>query len=319
MDRVDAMRAFVTAIDRGSLASAARGLGCSPATVTRAIALLERRLAMPLMHRSTRALRLTQFGETYLTTCREVLAALDVAERGAAAEQEKPSGLLTITAPLRFGQLHVRPVLDAFLDANPSVRARLLLLDRVANLVEEGIDVAVRLAHLPDSTMVATRVGEVRRILCASPTYIERCGLLKTPAGLREHACIMERDGAETELWRFASAPGKPLLPISIQPRLVVNSAAVAVDSAVAGHGITRVMSYQAAAAVSTGKLVVLLTQHEPPPIPVHLLLPSARSRTMKQRAFVAFAAPRLRRHLDRAADQIGRINSGRRQTARLR
>ena len=163
MDRVDAMRAFVTAIDRGSLASAARGLGCSPATVTRAIALLERRLAMPLMHRSTRALRLTQFGETYLTTCREVLAALDIAERGAAAEQEKPSGLLTITAPLRFGQLHVRPVLDAFLDANPSVRARLLLLDRVANLVEEGIDVAVRLAHLPDSTMVATRVGEVRR------------------------------------------------------------------------------------------------------------------------------------------------------------
>lgn len=268
---------------------------------------------MPLMHRTTRALRLTQFGETYLTTCREVLAALDIAERGAAAEQEKPSGLLTITAPLRFGQLHVRPVLDAFLDANPSVRARLLLLDRVANLVEEGIDVAVRLAHLPDSTMVATRVGEVRRILCASPTYIERCGLPKTPAGLREHACIMERDGAETELWRFASAPGKPLLPISIQPRLVVNSAAVAVDSAVAGHGITRVMSYQAAAAVSSGKLVVLLTQHEPPPIPVHLLLPSARSRTMKQRAFVAFAAPRLRRHLDRAANQIGRINSGRR------
>jgi len=305
------MRAFVTAVDRGSLASAARGLGCSPATVTRAIAQLERRLAMPLMHRSTRALRLTQFGETYLTTCREVLAALDIAERGAAAEQEKPSGLLTITAPLRFGQLHVRPVLDAFLDANPSVRARLLLLDRVANLVEEGIDVAVRLAHLPDSTMVATRVGEVRRILCASPTYIERCGLPKTPAGLREHACIMERDGAETELWRFASAPGKPLLPISIQPRLVVNSAAVAVNSAVAGHGITRVMSYQAAAAVSAGKLVVLLRQHEPPPIPVHLLLPSARSKTMKQRAFVAFAAPRLRRHLDRAANQIGRINSG--------
>ena len=201
----------------------------------------------------------------------------------------------------------MRPVLDAFLDANPSVRARLLLLDRVANLVEEGIDIALRLAHLPDSTMVATRVGDVRRILCASPTYIERCGLPKTPSGLREHACIMERDGAETELWRFASAPGKPLLPISIQPRLVVNSAAVAIDSAVAGHGITRVMSYQAAAAVSAGKLVVLLTHHEPPPIPVHLLLPSARSKTMKQRAFVAFAAPRLRRHLDRAANQIGR------------
>lgn len=307
------MRAFVTSIDRGSLASAARGLGYSPATVTRAIALLERRLRMRLLHRSTRALHLTQFGETYLATCREVLAALDIAERGAAAEQEKPSGLLTITAPLRFGQLHVRPVLDAFLDANPSVHARFLLLDRVANLVEEGIDVAVRLAHLPDSTMVAIRVGEVRRILCASPAYVERRGLPKTPAELREHACIMERDGAETELWRFASAPGKPLLPTSIQPRLVVNSAAVAVDSAVAGHGITRVMSYQAAAAVLAGQLVVLLTQHEPPPIPVHLLLPSARSKTRKQQAFVAFAAPRLRRHLDRVANQIGRIDSGRR------
>lgn len=313
MDRLDAMRALVTAVDRGSLASAARKLGCSPATVTRAIALLERRLGTRLMHRSTRALHLTQFGETYLATCREILAALDVAERGAAAEQEKPSGLLTITAPLRLGQLHVRPVLDAFLDANPAVRARFVLLDRVANLVEEGIDIAVRLAHLPDSTMVATRVGEVRRVLCASPAYIERCGAPKTPAALREHACIMERDGAETELWRFASAPGKPLLPISIQPRLVVNSAAVAVDSAEAGHGITRVMSYQAAAAVSAGKLVVLLTQHEPPPIPVHLVLPSARSKTTKQQAFVAFAAPRLRRDLDRAANQMGRIATSRR------
>src|SRR5580658_7020491 len=154
MDRIDAMRAFVASVDRGSLASAARGLGHSPATVTRAIALLERRLGMRLLHRSTRALHLTQFGETYLATCREVLAALDIAERGAAAEQEKPSGLLTITAPLRFGQLHVRPVLDAFLDANPAVQARLLLLDRVTNLVEEGIDVAVRIAQLPDSRLV---------------------------------------------------------------------------------------------------------------------------------------------------------------------
>jgi DNA-binding transcriptional LysR family regulator len=219
-------------------------------------------------------------------------------------------GLLTITAPLRFGHLHVSPVLDAILCANPWMRARLLLLDRVANLVEEGIDVAVRLTHLSDSTMVATRVGEVRRIPCASPTYIERCRPPKTAAGVREHTCIMERDKAETG---FASVPGKPLLPISIQSRLVVNSAAVAVDPAVAGHRITRVMSYQAAAAVSTGKLVVLLAQHEPPPIPVHVLLPSARSTTMKQRAFVAFAAPRLRCHLDRAANQIGRVNSGRR------
>jgi DNA-binding transcriptional LysR family regulator len=274
MDRVDAMRAFVAAVDRGSLASAARRLGHSPATVTRAIALLENRLGMRLLHRSTRALHLTQFGETYLATCREVLSALDGAERGAAAEQERPSGLLTITAPLMFGQLRVRPVLDAFLDANPAVQARLLLLDRVVNLVEEGIDVAVRLAHLPDSTLAATRLGEVRRVLCAARSYIERCGMPQAPAALREHACVMERDGAETELWRFAAAPGRPLLPIVVRPRLVVNSAAAAVDSAVAGHGITRVMSYQAAAAVAAGKLIVLLPQHEPPPIPVHWYCP---------------------------------------------
>ncbi len=302
MDRVDAMRAFVTSVDRGSLASAARSLGQSPATVTRAIAMLEGRLGMQLLHRSTRALHVTRFGETYLATCREVLMALDMAERGAAAEQERPSGLLTITAPLRFGQLHVRPILDAFLDANPAVQARLLLLDRVANLVEEGIDVAVRIAHLPDSTLVATRLGEVRRMLCAAPAYIERCGAPREPAALREHACIMERDGAETELWRFAWAPRKPLLPISIRPRLVVNSAAAAVDSAVGGHGITRVMSYQAAAAVAAGQLVVLLAQHEPPPIPVHLVLSSAHAKTAKQRAFLAFAAPRLRADLLKTA-----------------
>ncbi len=183
-----------------------------------------------------------------------MLTAVDLVERGAAAEQERPSGLLTITAPLRFGQLHVRPVLDAFLDANPAVQARLLLLDRLANLVEEGVDVAVRVAHLPDFTLVATRLGEVRRVLCAAPAYLERCGTPKEPAALREHACIMERDGAEAELWRFPSSSGKSLLPIAIRPRLVVNSAATAVEFAVAGHGITRAMPYQAASAVAAGK-----------------------------------------------------------------
>lgn len=305
MDRIDAMRAFVASVDRGSLASAARGLGHSPATTSRAIAMLESRLGMRLLHRSTRALHLTQFGETYLSTCREVLAALNAAERGAEEERQKPSGMLTITAPLMFGQLHVRPVLDAFLDANPAVRARLLLLDRVANIVEEGIDLAVRVAHLEDSTLTATRVGEVRRVLCAAPAYLARLGIPQTPAALREHACIMERDGAETELWRFVAARGRPLLPISIRPRLVVNSAAAAVDSAVAGHGITRVMSYQAAAAVAAGGLVVLLAQHEPPPIPVHLVLPSTRMRTEKQRAFVSFAAPLFRGALLSAAAEM--------------
>ena len=303
MDRIDAMRAFVASVDRGSLASAARSLGQSPARVTRAIALLEGRLGTRLLHRSTRALHLTQFGERYLTTCRDLLTTLDTVERGAAAEQEKPSGLLTVTTSLRFGQLHVRPVLDAFLDANLTVQARLLLLDRVVNLVEEGIDVAVRMAHLADSSLMATRLGEVRRGLCAAPAYLERCGMPPSPGALGKHACIMDRP--EAELWRFASAPGKSLQPVPIRPRLVVNSASAAIDSAIAGHGIARVMSYQVSAAVAARQLIVLLPQYEPPPIPVHLVATSGRSGTAKQRAFIVFAAPRLRSALSRAAEEI--------------
>jgi DNA-binding transcriptional LysR family regulator len=311
MDRIDAMRAFTAAVDRGSLAAAARKLGYSAAKVTRGIAMLEGRLGMRLLHRSTRALHLTEFGEAYLATCRQVLAALETVELGAVAEREQPSGLLTVTAPLRFGQLHVRPILDAFLDANPAVHARLLLLDRIANLVEEGIDVAVRLGHLPDSRLVAARLGEVRRVLCASPGYIKRCGVPQVPAKLREHACIMERDGADTELWRFASTSGRSLLSISVRPRLRVNSAEAAVESAVAGHGIARVMSYQAAAAVGAGKLFVLLPKFEPPTIPVSLVMPSARSKTLKQRSFFEFAVPKLRERLARAAKEISKPGSG--------
>jgi DNA-binding transcriptional LysR family regulator len=305
MDRIDAMRAFVISVDKGSLAAAARVLGCSCASVTRGVALLEGRLGMRLMNRNTRALNLTEFGEGYLATCRGVLTALDLAEHGAAAEKDRPSGLLTVTAPMRFGQLHVRPVLDAFLDAYPGVQARLLLLDRVTNLVEEGIDVAIRVAHLPDSTLVAARLGEVRRVLVAAPNYLRRCGTPRAPIGLREHACIMERDGADTELWRFAAASRKSLVPVVVRPRLRTNSAEAAVDSAADGHGIARVMSYQAAAALAAGRLVVLLPQHEPPAIPVHLVLPPARSRTAKQRAFVEFAAPKLRDRLGRVANEI--------------
>jgi DNA-binding transcriptional LysR family regulator len=305
MDRIEAIGAFVTSVERGSLAAAARKLGCSPAKVTRLIGMLEKRLGTRLLHRNTRALHLTQFGEAYLATCGEVLRLMDAAEHGAATERERPYGLLTVTAPLRFGQLFLRPVLDAFLDANPDVQARLILLDRVTNLVEEGIDIAVRIGHLPDSTLIAARLDEVRRVLVAAPAYLKRCGIPRTPSMLREHACIMERDGAETDLWRFSAPPRKGLVPTAVRPRLRVNSAEAAVDSAVDGHGIARVMSYQAATDVVAGKLVVLLAQYEPPPIPVHLLLPSARSKTAKQRSFVEFATPQLRSRLIRAAKEI--------------
>ena len=176
MDRLDAMASFVAAVDEGSLAAAARRLNHSPAGVTRAIAALEDRLGTRLLHRSTRSLYLTSFGEAYLLTCRRVLEELENAERGAAVEQTALRGLLTLTAPALFGQLRLRPLLDQFLDANPAVQGRLLLVDRVVNLVEENIDAAIRLAHLPDSTLVVRRLGEVRRIVCASPSYLDRRG-----------------------------------------------------------------------------------------------------------------------------------------------
>ena len=307
MDRLDAMAAFVAAVDEGSLAVAARRLGYSPAAVTRAIASLEDRLGAQLLHRTTRALRLTALGETYLATCRRVLDELQQAERGAAADQETPRGLLTLTAPVLFGRLRVRPVLDRFLDASPAVQARLILLDRVVNLTDEGIDVAVRLAHLPDSSLVATHLGEVRRVLCASPAYLERHGVPHTPSDLSSHACIMS-NGAATERWSFAHpAAGRrrALQMAVIHPRLTVNAAAAAIDSVLDGHGITRVMSYQVALEVVAGRLVLLLTAYEPPPIPVHFVMQADRSMTAKLRAFIDFAAPLLRTDLMQVSQLI--------------
>lgn len=300
MDRLDAMRAFVATVEHGSLAAGARRLGHSAAAVTRAITQLETRLGMRLLHRSTRALHLTPFGETYLATCREVLFTLDRVERGAAAEREAPTGVLTVTAPLMFGQLHVRPVLDRFLGAHAAVQARLLLLDRVVNIVEEGIEVAVRVAHLPDSQLLANRLGEVRRVLCAAPSYLARHGTPAEPRDLADHDCIMERDGAEVEAWRF------PTGAVTVRPRLVVNSASAAVASAAGGGGITRVLSYQVAASVSAGELVVVLSEHEPLPIPVHFVLPPERPPTARVRAFLAFAIPELRQRLLAAAEIMG-------------
>jgi DNA-binding transcriptional LysR family regulator len=198
-------------------------------------------------------------------------------------------------------------VLDRFLDANPSVHARLLLLDRVVNLVEEGIDIATRLAHLPDSGLIATRLGEVRRVLCATPKYLARHAAPQTPADLPAHACIMSNDAA-AEPWSFAPAranPRRKLHAIAIRPRLIVNSAAAAIDSALEHRGITRVVTYQVADHIKSGRLVLLLRAHEPPPIPVHFVTPPARTASTNLRAFIDFAAPILRANLAQTAKQI--------------
>ena len=301
MDRLDAMQAFVAAADRGSLAAAARRLGHSPAGVTRAIASLEARLGAKLLRRTTRSLHLTDVGHTYLAICRRVLADLAAAEHGAAAMQEQPSGILTLTAPVQFGRLHLAPIVSRFLADHPAVQVRLVLLDRVVSMIDEGLDAAVRLAHLPDSSLIATRVGEVRRVVCAAPAYLARHGIPKTPADLVRHVCLTSSEAGMPDAWRFGSGTNggtRKRQNVPIRPRLAVNGSAVPIDAAVEGWGCTQVLSYQVESHLAAGRLVLLLTEFETPPIPVHLVHAEAHKATAKLRAFIAFAAPLLREGL---------------------
>lgn len=295
MDRIDAMRVFVAALDEGSLAGAGRRLGRSPAAVSRAIAFLEDRVGVPLLHRTTRSIRLSEAGERYVSVCRRILADLEEADMAAAGDRAAPRGLLTVTAPLVSGRTVLRPVLDDFLDAQPGVTARLLLLDRLVSLIDEGVDVALRIAHLPDSSLIAIRVGEVRRVVCASPGYLAGRAAIREPGDLSEHACIAVAQFG-MDAWNFPPPAGSVgARHVAIKPRLVVNGVEAAVASAAEGRGVTRVLSYQVADEVRAGKLVVLLAEAEPPPLPVHLVTPEGRLAVPKVRAFVDFAVPRLR------------------------
>ncbi|RYE92893.1 MAG: LysR family transcriptional regulator [Myxococcales bacterium] len=295
MDRLDALRALVVAVDRGSLAAAARALGRSPPSITRAIASIEERLGTTLLRRTTRSLRLTEAGERYLVVARRVLADLDEAEQTEVAATAEPQGLLTLTAPVAFGSLHVQPILDDYLAAHAHVRARLWLLDRVVSLTEEGIDVAVRIAHLPDSALVATAVGAVRRLVVASPAYLARQGRPRTPSDLARHRCIASTTLAATDTWAFGARDGGRARHVRVTPVLSVNTVDAAIRSAVNGVGVTCALSYQVAGHLASGALVRLLTAHEPPPLPVHLVCPATAARTARVRRFVEAAAPRLR------------------------
>ncbi|GGC87772.1 LysR family transcriptional regulator [Chelatococcus reniformis] len=289
------MKVFVTTLDEGSLAGAGRRLGRSPAAVSRALALLEAHVGVQLLHRTTRSIRLSEAGERYAAACRRVLTDLEEADMLAAGERSAPRGTLTITAPVVSGEDVLRPVLDAFLDAFPAVAARLYLLDRPVNLVDEGIDVALRIAHLPDSSMVAVRVGEVRRIVTASPRYLAAHPRVDEPADLAKHRIIaMTHFGPDS--WSFPPASGSSVSRnVPFTPRFVVNSVRAAVASAVDGHGVTRLFSYHVAEEVRRGRLAVILTQAEHAPLPVHLITPEGRLSAPKVRAFVDYAVPRLR------------------------
>ena len=300
------MTTFVAVVDEGSLAGAARRLGHSPAAVTRALALLERRIGTRLLYRTTRVVRLTEAGDRYVATCRRLLIDLEEAELRASGERTAPRGMLTVTAPLSFGRLHVRPIVDAFLEAYPSVQVRLLLLDRVTNLIDEGMDIAIRIGHLPDSGLIAVKTGEVRRVACASPGYLSRRAPLREPADLTAHDCIAFSQITETDVWTFASgSKGGSLKQVRVRPRLTVNGAEAAIASVVEGRGVTCVLSYQVERELQEGSLALVLERFEPPPLPVHVIYPEARLSAAKARAFVDLVAPKLKLELARIGGNV--------------
>jgi DNA-binding transcriptional LysR family regulator len=305
MDRIDAMKVFVVALDEGSLAAAGRKLGRSPAAVSRAIAFLETHVGTELLHRTTRSIKLSEAGERYATACRRVLAELEEADTIAAGDRSAPRGTLTLTAPVLSGEMVLRPILDAFLDACPTVSARLLLLDRPVNLIDEGIDLALRIAQLADSSMVATRIGEVRRVVVAAPRYLAQHPRIEEPGDLVKHQIVAMAHLAHS--WSFPPRKG-PAAPRTVQftPRLVINSIRGAVASAVSGRGVTRLLSYQVAEQVRAGELAIVLAGDEPPPTPVHVISPHGRLSVPKVRAFMDFAVPRLRRYFARVAADLG-------------
>jgi DNA-binding transcriptional LysR family regulator len=292
---------FVMVAEQGSLVGAARRLDVSPPSVTRAIANLEDHVGVQLFARTTRSVKLTAPGERFLAEVRAILAALDSAVVDVAGDRETALGTLTITASVTFGRTHVADVLLEYLKQHPRVSASLLLLDRVTNLVDEGIDVAVRAGELPDSSLVARKVGTVRRVLVASPSYLARRGTPKHPRELPEHDVLAFTGLMPGRKWRYHERGDKHKAhEIALAPMLEVNDATVALRAAERGHGITIALSYMVADALAAGELVLVLEPFAPPPIPVQLVIPAARVVSAKVRSFLDFAAVRLGERLAR-------------------
>ncbi|MGM4918387.1 LysR substrate-binding domain-containing protein [Tardiphaga sp. 813_E8_N1_3] len=307
MDRLEAMKVFVAALDEGSLAGAGRRLGRSPAAVSRAIAFLEQHVGTELLHRTTRAIKLSETGERYALACRRVLVELEEADMSAAGEHSAPRGTLTISAPPISGEEILRPILSAYLDAFPAVSVNLVLLDRHANLVEEGIDIALRVAELPDSAMVAVRVGgDVKRVVAASPRYLGMHPRITELADLTRHQIVTTTHMGQ-DTWVFPPLAGSSIArSVHFKPRLVVNSVRAALAAAVEGYGVTRLYTYHVAERVQDGSLKLLLRDDEPAALPVHLVIPQGRITVPKVRAFIDFATPRLRAEFSRLSAEAG-------------
>jgi DNA-binding transcriptional LysR family regulator len=268
--------------------------------VSRKVAELERHLQSRVLTRSSRKLTLTDAGRQYVTACRRILDEVREAERAAAGEYTTPRGELVITAPIVFGRMHLLPVAVEFLKSYPQIDVRIVLTDRTADLLDEDVDLGVRIGVLPDSSLMMSRLGSIRRVACASPQYLAARGTPQTLDDLREHDCISFESVASSQSWTFAVGKSEKRVPV--RSRLVVNTAEAAIDAAIAGLGITRVLSYQVAQARHAGSLVAVLQRFAPPPWPVQFVYPDARPLPLKLRAFLDFAAPKLKTRLAEAS-----------------
>jgi len=283
VDKLRAMQAFVHIVDGGSLTAAADALDSSLPSVVRTLAALEAELDVRLLNRTTRRIALTDEGREYYERCKRVLAEVDEAEAALSARRSAPKGRLHVTAPVMFGRLHVAPVATEFIARHAAVRLELLLLDRVVDLLEEGVDVGVRIGRLPDSSLVAVALGETRRVACASPAYLKRAGVPKAPADLARHRCV-----------NFTG-----LGPASqANVALATNQVDAALDACVHGVGIGYFLCYQVQALLESGQLKRVLAEFEPAPLPIHVIYPHARLLSANVRAFVDWTVPRLRRRL---------------------
>lgn len=293
MDRLHLMNVYVAVAESEGFAAGARRLGMSPPAVTRAVAALEEGLGVKLLNRTTRYVRTTEAGARYLEDAKRIIHEVQVADEAAAGINAEPRGHLTVTAPVLFGQMFVMPGIVDYLQRYPKTEVDAVFLDRVVNMLEEGLDVGVRIGDLPDSSMRAVRVGSVRRILVASPAYIKQQGIVQAPEHLNQHTIIASRAGNATQDWRFEIPQGSKA--VRIYPRLTVTTNDAAIKAAREGFGITRLLSYQAADYLASGELKILLENYEPAPLPVHIVHREGRLASTKVRAFIDLMAERLR------------------------
>jgi DNA-binding transcriptional LysR family regulator len=292
MDKFESMQSFVAVAQAGGFSAASRLLGQPLATVSRKVGELEASLGVRLLERSTRQVVLTDAGRLYLDACRRVLDDLRDADASVSDEHAAPRGVLTITAPVGFGRLHVQPVVLEFLQAFPDIDVRLMLVDRVVGLIDEQVDVALRISHLPDSSLVARPLGSIRIVVVGSPAYLHEVGVPADPGALATHRCILWASLGAQKAWPFRVDGQEVLVPVRV--RLTTTLPESAIEAAQAGLGLTQVTSYQAESALRSGALVPVLTAFESAPTPVSLVHPSNRRVPRKLRAFLDFAAPRL-------------------------